>query len=1137
MLNETFYLQPSITSLFTAEAAGKNALVATSANFEKACASKESIDIAKTVLRLDCIASTKVDEWSNMWHVHGLASVLRTAITSLYPNVNNRIRQLFHRRVQPRICDVALQNSIPLVILWTHTSKIPKQGVNTHWSPNHFVPCFSPTTLTGSTSEQGECAVQAAVPPASNSPAPAIPDTLSLSGTGQAAVPPASSSPAPAIPDTLSLSGTGQAAVPPVSSSPAPAIPDTLSLSGTGQAAVPPASSSPAPAIPDTLSLSGTGQAAVPPASSSPAPAIPDTLSLSGTGQAAVPPASSSPAPAIPDTLSLSGTGQAAVPPTSSSPAPAIPGAINTGLDRISLSPISTQQTSSLFLSENRHQTDQLKGACSNRDVPTTDLFFLTYSTPQKTVRKRSSPSLSKPITRFFSKKKQTLSETSCTPITCVHHPVSSSAKKPSCVKRQMCAKSEQAGSLPLSSVSTTTLLNVLASGNIPSKRFEQVSSPGISLRNYFKSSIESSQSAVDESRPLPKVLSDSSSEYQFFSSPKSKASDSSDSIDFDELAYFQEDDEIPPDDETSSSHTLSNDSDSDHTQVISHAGSSCSLPFPEVSCEWYEKQRALEVRNAAREELRSSKEGICDDKGNICFVDRSQVKGELSQNIQTLKDQVARLKNGATKQHLSSIIKSGEFIIANGPIVKTQELGRVYAREKGLTTRKRSVELYEMLSRYLNLAQIYMFGVAYVTQNSANLAAITSSIRSTIDVEEITKERVEDRLKKVIPSALKYLDSHRDRQVLKYLLAELTNISFAARMQDIKSRKGTRAAAKAVPTHLLHYSNIKSTSQQVRSDMTNFQQYQLTQRIISRRKLKEIRTIGEGRGRKLKSSQFPELATVLSYAFGEMDGGLQAHPRLTTGTVYRASDNVMTMRTAREVLLSLAPENFRISLSSCFNYTQNYRQGSIQSKQHHTGRNINANLSLKKPPRTGVEKLVVNLHWSSTNVNIIVDGCHNLHWCAVISKDAKAIVPTDIAPVQRPGHSWKKREIPDHSWDQSRTNSITPMTFLFLETKVESLPSTTINALDIQVSETTVLYLTRTGQSVTLLNLSFYEPDTTYKCLNEICYLLSLSALDSFFRDQTTHKLKKELIFVVDNGPAEQPSSCLVQMCLVRLL
>ena len=110
-------------------------------------------------------------------------------------------------------------------------------------------------------------------------------------------------------------------------------------------------------------------------------------------------------------------------------------------------------------------------------------------------------------------------------------------------------------------------------------------------------------------------------------------------------------------------------------------------------------------------------------------------------------------------------------------------------------------------------------------------------------------------------------------------------------------------------------------------------------------------------------------------------------------------------------------------------------------------------------------------------------------------------------------------------------------MTFLFLQTKVEQLPTATLNMLDLQVSESTILHLTRTGQTVTLLNLSFYEPDTTFKCLNEICYLLSLPELDTFFRDLATNKLKKEFIFVVDNGPAEQPSSSLVQMCLVRLL
>lgn len=76
-----------------------------------------------------------------------------------------------------------------------------------------------------------------------------------------------------------------------------------------------------------------------------------------------------------------------------------------------------------------------------------------------------------------------------------------------------------------------------------------------------------------------------------------------------------------------------------------------------------------------------------------------------------------------------------------------------------------------------------------------------------------------------------------------------------------------------------------------------------------------------------MKCSAYPELSTVLSYAFGEYDmreggGGVEAHPRLTTGTLYRASDNVTTMKRAREVILSLAPEGFHISLSSCYNYT-----------------------------------------------------------------------------------------------------------------------------------------------------------------------------------------------------------------------
>ena len=78
---------------------------------------------------------------------------------------------------------------------------------------------------------------------------------------------------------------------------------------------------------------------------------------------------------------------------------------------------------------------------------------------------------------------------------------------------------------------------------------------------------------------------------------------------------------------------------------------------------------------------------------------------------------------------------------------------------------------------------------------------------------------------------------------------------------------------------YLKHYTDIEQT---VRSDLTVKQQHRLTHRIITGRKVREIRIIAEGRGRKQKSSEYPELATVLEYTFGQLGvssggGGLEA--------------------------------------------------------------------------------------------------------------------------------------------------------------------------------------------------------------------------------------------------------------------
>ena len=151
----------------------------------------------------------------------------------------------------------------------------------------------------------------------------------------------------------------------------------------------------------------------------------------------------------------------------------------------------------------------------------------------------------------------------------------------------------------------------------------------------------------------------------------------------------------------------------------------------------------------------------------------------------------------------------------------------------------------------------------------------------------------------------------------------------------------------------------------------------------------------------------------------------------------YRAADSNTVMRQARETILALAPEGFNISLSSCFNYTQNYREGTYQARRHHSGRRINACLSLHKPPRTGVEQFVVNLHWSTQNVNLTLDLSHvypdNI---MVDSKDTKAKLHSDVSPVQKPGKTWRKIILPDHDWNRLSHNAVTPMTHLFVKTE-----------------------------------------------------------------------------------------------------
>ena len=413
-----------------------------------------------------------------------------------------------------------------------------------------------------------------------------------------------------------------------------------------------------------------------------------------------------------------------------------------------------------------------------------------------------------------------------------------------------------------------------------------------------------------------------------------------------------------------------------------------------------------------------------------------------------------------------------------------------------------------------------------------------------------IVNKHLHERLEDIFQDSLRLLDTKRDRDILKGIFATSTSVKFTAKLQRVKNRTAIANCRDELGENIEKFRNIEQTSLMVSNNMTNEQQRQLTRRVIQKRKVKELNCKYDSRGRMLKYEQWPDLSKCLEYIFDNQDvteragEGLESHPRLKNEIRFRSKDNNTFMRQACEIINNISPPSFNISLSSCYNYTMTYKKNSSAAKRHHHGMDVNAKLSLHRPPHTKVDKLVVNLHYTSANVNYLCDYAAKYPENVLVdSKDAKKIVCADITPVQKPSKLWKDVEYLDHDWDQSRTNAVTPMTHLFLRTDITHQTSSirknpTINEVDIlsPISDT-VLHITRTGTSVTLINPSLLEPETTFRLFHEIFLLLTKPSLDKFFRNSNTGKLKGEFIFVVDNGPAEDPSSHLVQMLMVRML
>lgn len=94
--------------------------------------------VVKRIFQKEVMNICKINTYMGIWQIHGLASVIKRPVFSVYPNLGHiNVRRDLNRIVTPRNMTDENINSSPVHIMWSST----RMDMTTqHWVPNHFVP-------------------------------------------------------------------------------------------------------------------------------------------------------------------------------------------------------------------------------------------------------------------------------------------------------------------------------------------------------------------------------------------------------------------------------------------------------------------------------------------------------------------------------------------------------------------------------------------------------------------------------------------------------------------------------------------------------------------------------------------------------------------------------------------------------------------------------------------------------------------------------------------------------------------------------------------------------------------------------------------------------------------------------------
>lgn len=301
-------------------------------------------------------------------------------------------------------------------------------------------------------------------------------------------------------------------------------------------------------------------------------------------------------------------------------------------------------------------------------------------------------------------------------------------------------------------------------------------------------------------------------------------------------------------------------------------------FPLSGPGINWYKDKGVKAKANEARTEERMRNAVIMDD-GEIKGLLRGSATGTLSENIDVLIDKLNFAASSKQQDHLSTMISIGYFIMNNGLIVPTQDLAERYKELKGLkeSCRIESARLLEVLSKHLNVVQIYIEGRGYIIENHGQeIVKIVDSLKGIQrNDQSIVNQKLEEAIGSNYETVMQYLDSKRDRDMLKAVLAKVTSVNFTTKLANVQDKRSFQRSKGLVGRNLELFKEMKN---EIMSNLesTSDAERKKNNRILERMKLEKLRHIHKGRGRKLKCEEFPDLAGILEFAFGEGDRSRQ---------------------------------------------------------------------------------------------------------------------------------------------------------------------------------------------------------------------------------------------------------------------